>query len=60
VLQAGGVVIRYGQLYSPGTYYETAQPEPPRVHVDDAAPQTVPAISVPAGPTIVVDDRAGS
>ena len=60
VLQAGGVVIRYGQLYGPGTYYETAPPEPPRVHVDDAARQTVPAVGVPAGVTIVVDDRAGS
>jgi nucleoside-diphosphate-sugar epimerase len=59
VLQAGGVVIRYGQLYGSGTYYETAQPEPPRVHVDDAARQTVPAIGVPAGVTIVADDRAG-
>jgi hypothetical protein len=58
VLQAGGVVIRYGQLYGPGTYYETRLPEPPRVHVDDAARQTVPAIGVPAGVTIVVDDRA--
>jgi nucleoside-diphosphate-sugar epimerase len=60
VLQAGGVVIRYGQLYGPGTYYEAAPPEPPRVHVDDAARQTVPAVGVPAGITIVVDDRAGS
>lgn len=60
VLQAGGVVIRYGQLYGPGTYYETAPPEPPRVHVDDAARHTVPAVGVPAGVTIVVDDRAGS
>ncbi len=59
VLQAGGVVIRYGQFYGPGTYYETDPPEPPRVHVDDAARQTVPAIGVPAGVTIVVDDRAG-
>jgi nucleoside-diphosphate-sugar epimerase len=59
VLQAGGVVVRYGQLYGPGTYYETGPPEPPRVHVDDAARQSVPAIGVPAGVTIVVDDRAG-
>ncbi|HTZ27841.1 MAG TPA: NAD(P)-dependent oxidoreductase [Streptosporangiaceae bacterium] len=60
VLQAGGVVIRYGQFYGPGTYYETDPPPPPRVHVDDAARQTVPAIGVPAGVTIVVDDRAGT
>jgi nucleoside-diphosphate-sugar epimerase len=60
VLQAGGVVIRYGQFYGPGTYYETDPPPPPRVHVDDAARQTVPALGVPAGVTIVVDDRAGA
>jgi nucleoside-diphosphate-sugar epimerase len=60
VLQAGGVVIRYGQLYGPGTYYETDPPEPPRVHVDDAVRQTVPAIGVPGGVTMVVDDRAGA
>jgi nucleoside-diphosphate-sugar epimerase len=59
VLRAGGVVIRYGQLYGPGTYYETAPPEPPRIHVDDAARQTVPAAGVPAGVTMIVDDRAG-
>jgi nucleoside-diphosphate-sugar epimerase len=60
VLQAGGVVIRYGQFYGPGTYYETDPPPPPRIHIDDAARQTVPAIGVPAGVTIVVDDRAGT
>jgi nucleoside-diphosphate-sugar epimerase len=60
VLQAGGVVIRYGQFYGPGTYYETDPPPPPRVHVDNAARQTVPALGVPAGVTIVVDDRAGA
>ncbi len=59
VLQAGGVVIRYGQFYGPGTYYETDPPAPPRVHVDDAARLTLPALGVPAGVTIVVDDRAG-
>jgi len=49
VLQAGGVVIRYGQLYGPGTFYPAAPPEPPRVHVDDAARQTLPALGVPPG-----------
>lgn len=57
VLQSGGVVVRYGQLYGPGTYHETP-PEPPRIHVDDAARQTVPAIGVPPGVTVVADDRA--
>jgi nucleoside-diphosphate-sugar epimerase len=58
VLQADGVVIRYGQLYGPGTYHETGPPDPPRIHVDDAARQTLPALAVPPGVTIVVDDRA--
>jgi nucleoside-diphosphate-sugar epimerase len=59
VLRAGGVVIRYGQLWGPGTFYEDAPPEPPRVHVDDAARQTVAVLAAPAGLTVVVDDRAG-
>jgi len=58
VLEAGGVVIRYGQLYGPGTYYEAVPPPPPRVHVDEAARQTVPALDVPLGVTLVADDRA--
>ena len=60
VLQAGGVVIRYGQLYGLGTYFEAGPPEPPRIHVDDAARQTVPALGVPPGVTVVADDRAGA
>ena len=58
VLAANGVVIRYGQLYGPGTYYPGAPPEPPRIHVDDAARRTLPALVTPAGVTIVADDRA--
>ena len=37
VLDAGGVVVRYGQLYGPGTYFETETPPPPRIQIDDAA-----------------------
>ena len=33
-------------------------PDPPRIHVDDAARLTLPSLRVPAGVTIVVDDRA--
>ncbi len=58
VLESGGVVIRYGQFYGPGTYHEGSPPKPPRIHVDDAARQTLPALDVPPGVTIVVDDRA--
>jgi hypothetical protein len=58
VLQAGGVVIRYGQFFGPGTYYESALPEPPRIHVDAAARLTRPALDAPRGRAIVLDDRA--
>src|SRR5205823_4702381 len=44
VLDAGGVVIRYGQLYGPGTFYEDQVPSQPRVHVDEAARATVPLL----------------
>jgi uncharacterized protein YbjT (DUF2867 family) len=58
VLEAGGVVIRYGQLWGPGTYYETAPPARPRIHLDDAARMTLPALDAPPGVTLVIDDRA--
>jgi nucleoside-diphosphate-sugar epimerase len=58
VIDAGGVVIRYGQLYGPGTFYEGQPPEPPRIHVDDAARLTLPALDAPPGVTLVADDRA--
>jgi uncharacterized protein YbjT (DUF2867 family) len=60
VLDSGGVVIRYGQFWGPGTYYPAGPPDPPRIHVDDAARLTLPALGVPPGVTIVVDDRAAS
>jgi len=56
VLDARGVVVRYGRLYGPGTYYEDKLPEPPRVHVDEAARQTVPALEAPPGIIRVADD----
>jgi nucleoside-diphosphate-sugar epimerase len=58
VLEAGGVVIRYGQLWGPGTYYETTPPARPRIHLDDAARLTVLALETPPGVTMVIDDRA--
>jgi nucleoside-diphosphate-sugar epimerase len=58
VLEAGGVVVRYGQLYGPGTYYEDAPPAEPRIHVQEAARQTMRVLDAPAGLTVVVDDRA--
>jgi uncharacterized protein YbjT (DUF2867 family) len=37
VLGAGGAVVRFGQFYGPGTYYESELPDPPRIHIDAAA-----------------------
>jgi hypothetical protein len=48
VLDAGGVVLRYGQLYGPGTYY--AEPPPhPRIAVDEAARRTVALLGAAPG-----------
>ena len=55
VLDAGGVVIRYGQLYGPGTYYPEAPPPPPRVHVDEAARATVGLLNAEPGIVEVVE-----
>lgn len=49
VLEAGGVVLRYGQLYGPGTYHEHDLPEHPRIHVDEAARRTSLALDEPSG-----------
>ncbi len=57
VLGAGGVVVRYGQLYGPDTYYEQALPAHPRIHVDAAARQTVPLITAESGVVVLADDE---
>jgi NAD(P)-dependent dehydrogenase (short-subunit alcohol dehydrogenase family) len=56
VLGGGGVVVRYGQFWGPGTYYPD-KPATPRIHIDDAARLTLPALDAPPGVTLVVDDR---
>jgi nucleoside-diphosphate-sugar epimerase len=58
VLRDGGVIIRYGQFWGPGTYYPDSPPPRPRIHLDDAARQTVIALGAPPGLTLVADDRA--
>ena len=60
VLEIRGVVVRYGQLYGPGTYYETELPPHPRIHVDDAARRTPPLILAPSGVLVLADDREPS
>jgi nucleoside-diphosphate-sugar epimerase len=56
VLEADGVVLRYGRFYGPGTFYEQAPPPSPRVHVDDAAARTVAALDAPGGVLTIVED----
>lgn len=60
VLGIGGVVLRYGQFYGPGTYYPDAQnyPESPRIHVEEAAARTVLALDLASGIYAVTDDGA--
>ena len=55
VLAEGGVVLRYGQFYGPGTYNERQPPEEPRVHIDRAAEQTVEALRQPTGIVVIID-----
>jgi len=56
VLGVNGVVLRYGQFYGPGTYYEADPPPAPRVHVDEAAKRTVDALDAPSGILTIVED----
>jgi hypothetical protein len=55
VLAEGGVVLRYGQFYGPGTYNEQRPPEGPRVHIDRAAERTVEALGEPTGVVVIID-----
>ncbi|PZS10219.1 MAG: epimerase [Solirubrobacterales bacterium] len=55
VLDAGGVVIRYGRFYGPGTYSGDRVPEHPRIHVDAAARRTIPLLDAPSGVVTVVE-----
>ena len=56
VLDVGGVVVRYGQLYGPGTFYEDEIPAPPRIHVDAAAQATPPLIHAPSGVVVLAEE----
>ncbi len=58
VLAYGGVVLRYGQLYGPGTYYPDSLPTDPRVHVDTAAATTVAALDHSTGILTITDPQS--
>ncbi|MBV8431681.1 MAG: NAD(P)-dependent oxidoreductase [Solirubrobacterales bacterium] len=55
VLDFGGVILRYGQLYGPGTYFEDELPEPPRIHVDAAAQRTAELLDSPGGIVVITE-----
>jgi hypothetical protein len=55
ILAEGGVVLRYGQFYGPGTYNEQQPPKEPRVHIDRAADRTVEALGEPTGIVVITD-----
>jgi nucleoside-diphosphate-sugar epimerase len=58
VLEAGGVVLRYGRLYGPGTFYETELPDAPRVQVDEAARRTAELLDAESGVIAITDASA--
>jgi NAD(P)-dependent dehydrogenase (short-subunit alcohol dehydrogenase family) len=58
VLDFGGVVLRYGQFYGPGTWSPTAHDIPddgPKVGVDHAAAAAVAHLTSPTGIYTIVD-----
>jgi uncharacterized protein YbjT (DUF2867 family) len=54
VLGAGGTIVRYGQFYGPGTYYDEAPPTGPSVQIDDAARRTLEAFDTTASLLTIV------
>ena len=55
VLNASGVVARYGRFHGPGTYHERDLPEPPYIHVAEAARRTVELLEAPSGVVKIVE-----
>ena len=56
VLDAGGVVLEYGTFYGPGTYGADRVPDPPRIHVEEAARRTVELLRSPSGVYVVAEE----
>ena len=55
VLAEHGVILRYGQFYGPGTYYETQIPSHPRVQITHAATRTAALLTAPSGVVLITD-----
>jgi nucleoside-diphosphate-sugar epimerase len=58
VLDAGGVVLRYGAFYGPGTFGGDRPPPPPRIHVDEAARRTVELLDAEPGVYVLTETEA--
>jgi len=56
VISVGGTVLRYGQFYGPGTFYEYDPPPACRIHIDEAARRTMPFLTGPSGTFTITDD----
>lgn len=56
VLNAWGIVMRYGRLYGKGTYATNYLPEPPRVNIEEAVRRTVQLLTHPSGIVTITDD----
>ena len=50
-----GIVLRYGQFYGPGTYFEDEPPEPPRIAIAEAARRTLKALDAPTGTIVIAE-----
>ena len=58
VLDAGGLVLRYGFFYGPGAYAKDGKRLPsPKVHVDEAARRTVEVLEAPSGVLVIADGK---
>jgi hypothetical protein len=52
------VVVRYGQLYGPDTFYPDEPPPPPRIQIDEAARRTIPALdAAPRSILVIAEDQ---
>lgn len=56
VLDAGGVVLRYGMFYGPDTMTGDRRPPRPRIHIDEAARRTVELLDAPSGVVVVAEE----
>ena len=50
-----GIVLRYGYLYGPGSWYDAA-PKPPSLHIDAAAHAALLALDAPPGIYNIAED----